>query len=363
MDKKIEYSTISEQIELLRSKDLIIDDVDFASEQLKQFGYYNIINSYKAPYQKDSDGKKVFIPGTSFEQIFSLFTFDHTLRNAIMSSMLALEEHIKAAAAEVLSQSFGTDQNNYLAWENFRDRRRSQERFGLKGTLEKLQKDLLSDKNPIKYYRETYGIVHPWILFKGSYFSTVVNFVRLFKEPQKKYFVKLLYNCSDELCANKDVKTLLFDTLSICLEYRNLAAHGGRVYNYTPNAEVRLDDISSVIPLDSSLSDLYSWHGLCLLLNLLDIFPYKEPRDIIDRALTSELNRHLDFYERDLDFLGEVLNLNIFTESDDCILIEGKEYPIKTRKQSGIPGMFIIDAPEELREMWETIPVDAPPDN
>lgn len=38
MDKKIEYSTISEQIELLRSKDLIIDDVDFASEQLKQFG-------------------------------------------------------------------------------------------------------------------------------------------------------------------------------------------------------------------------------------------------------------------------------------------------------------------------------------
>ena len=79
MDKKIEYSTISEQIELLRSKDLIIDDVDFASEQLKQFGYYNIINSYKAPYQKDSDGKKVFIPGTSFKQIFSLFTFDHTL--------------------------------------------------------------------------------------------------------------------------------------------------------------------------------------------------------------------------------------------------------------------------------------------
>ena len=89
MDKKIEYSTISEQIELLRSKDLIIDDVDFASEQLKQFGYYNIINSYKAPYQKDSDGKKVFIPGTSFKQIFSLFTFDHT---SAMSSKIAILE-------------------------------------------------------------------------------------------------------------------------------------------------------------------------------------------------------------------------------------------------------------------------------
>lgn len=158
MDKKIEYSTISEQIELLRSKDLIIDDVDFASEQLKQFGYYNIINSYKAPYQRTLMVKG-FYTRNLFQADFSLFTFDHTLRNAIMSSMLALEEHIKAAAAEVLSQSFGTDQNNYLAWKNFRDRRRSQERFGLKGTLEKLQKDLLSDKNPIKYYRETYGIV------------------------------------------------------------------------------------------------------------------------------------------------------------------------------------------------------------
>lgn len=58
MDKKIEYSTISEQIELLRSKDLIIDDVDFASEQLKQFGYYNIINSYKVPYQRTLMVKK-----------------------------------------------------------------------------------------------------------------------------------------------------------------------------------------------------------------------------------------------------------------------------------------------------------------
>lgn len=362
MDKKIEYSTITEQIELLRSKDLIIDDLDFASEQLKQFGYYNIINSYKSPYQMDIDGKRVFIPGTSFEQIFSLFTFDHSLRNSIMASMLALEEHVKAAAAEVLSQSFGTNQDDYLAWKNFRDRRVSQERFGLKGILNKLQKDLLSDKNPIKYYRETYGIVPPWILFKGTYFSTVVNFVRLFKEPQKRYFVKLLYNCSDDLCSSKDVKTLLFDTLSICLEYRNLAAHGGRVYNYIPNAEVRLDNISSVIPLSSSLVDLYSWHGLCLLLNLLDIFPYKEPHSIIDKALTAELNRHLDLYERDLDFLGEVLNLSIFTESDDCIMVDGKEYPIRTRKQSGIPGMFVLDVPEELKEMWQSIPVNNPPD-
>lgn len=35
MDKKIEYSTISEQIELLRSKDLIIDDVDFCRASRK----------------------------------------------------------------------------------------------------------------------------------------------------------------------------------------------------------------------------------------------------------------------------------------------------------------------------------------
>ena len=352
MDKTIEYTTIDEQLSMLKARNLIINDDDFAAEQLKKFGYYNIINSYKSPYLIEKNGKKLYKDNTSFEQIFSLFTFDHNLRNAIMSAMLALEEHIKAAAAEVIASSYGTDQNTYLQWKNYRDRKVSHSRFGLKGILETLQKNCFSDKDPIKYYRETYGIIPPWILFKGTYFSTMINYIKVFKNKEKSQFAKLMFECSDELSNSREVKTLLSDTLSICLEYRNLAAHGGRVYNYTPNSNLGVTDFSSVSTLRPLVYDLPKKRGLSLLLNLLDLFPYKQPFDIIDNALTSELNRHLNQFEQDLDFLGDTLNLIIFSEREDAIFIDGIEYPIKARKQSGFSGLLITDMPDALKEKW-----------
>ncbi len=355
MNKDFTYTTVKEQINRLKSKGLIFEDTDFAYEQLKHFGYYNIISNYKEPYLIEHNDKKVFKPNTSFEQIFSLFTLDHNLRNAIIASMLTLEEHIKAAAAEVISSSFGINQNSYLQWNNYRDRYVKHVRFSLKRILEDFQKMLMSDKDPIKYYRENYGVVPPWILFKGAYFSTMVNYTRLFKEPQKRQFVKLLYECSDPLCSEKDVKTLLFDTLSICLEYRNLAAHGGRVYDYVSNMQIRLDNPETIAPLNSDNIPFSVDHSLSLLLNLLNIFPYKQPHAIIDEALSAEINRHLDLYECDLDILGEILNLTIFSDSEDIIVADGKEYPIVSRKQSGFSGILIKEIPDELFSSWEVI--------
>ena len=87
-NKKILYSTSDEQVQKLKSKKLIFEDENFAKNQLAEYGYYNIINSYKAPYMTTTDGNKEYISGTSFEQIYSLFTLDHNLRNSIMSAML-----------------------------------------------------------------------------------------------------------------------------------------------------------------------------------------------------------------------------------------------------------------------------------
>ena len=87
-NKEILYSTPEKQIQKLKLKNLIFEDEDFAKAKLAEYGYYNIINSYKAPYMTIVNGKKEYISGTSFEQIYSLFTLDHNLRNSIMSAML-----------------------------------------------------------------------------------------------------------------------------------------------------------------------------------------------------------------------------------------------------------------------------------
>ena len=96
-EKNIQYTTIEQQIENLRSQNLIINHEDFAKESLILFGYSNLIKSYREPYTIFSEDKKFFRSGVSFEQICSLYILDKNLRNAVMASMLNLEEHIKEA--------------------------------------------------------------------------------------------------------------------------------------------------------------------------------------------------------------------------------------------------------------------------
>lgn len=351
MAKEIIYTTIEEQILLLESKGLSFGNKEIASKQLSMYGYYNIINSYKAPYLYELNGDKKYLPGTTFEQLFSLFIFDHNLRNAIMIAMLDLEEHIKSVAADVISQSFGVDHNVYLQWKNYRDRKVTYQRFGLQKILETLQKNVMSDKDPIKYYRQKYNLVPPWILFKGTYFSTLVNFTRLFKEPQKEAFIKKLYCCSDILASSTNVKNLLFDTLFVSLEYRNLAAHGGRVYNYNPSHKLEFNYFSDLDIINPALSELKEKNGISKLLILLDTLTYKKPLQIITDTITQEVNRHLSHYPNDLSILGNTVGIRIFSKSQDLVQYGDKQYPVESVRVSDDSSVILVkNYPKELLE-------------
>lgn len=266
---EINYTTPTEQIEKLRSQNMIILNEDFAKEQLQQCGYSNLIKSYRDPYTLVSNGRKIYRSGITFEQVLSLYTLDKNLRNAVMSAMLDLEEHIKEAAADVVASSFGVHQNRYLQFRNYRDKSKRKRRFSLAGILETMQKTLKTDKNPIFHYSSVHGIVPPWILFKSIYFSS--------------------------------------------LEYRNLAAHGGRIYNYKCKNKLR------VIQNTNS-----NFHGFSLLLLLLSFFKYSSPFEILTDALTKELNRHCNLFPEDITYLGQILNVNITISNNVWVTAEAK---------------------------------------
>ena len=111
---EINYTTPTEQIEKLRSQNMIILNEDFAKEQLQQCGYSNLIKSYRDPYTLVSNGRKIYRSGITFEQVLSLYTLDKNLRNAVMSAMLDLEEHIKEAAADVVHCNLFPEDITYL---------------------------------------------------------------------------------------------------------------------------------------------------------------------------------------------------------------------------------------------------------
>lgn len=298
------YTTPDQQIQKLKSQNLIIPDETAAKNILSIYGYSNLIKSYRDPYFIISNGNKVYRSGISFEQIVSLYILDKELRNAVIAAMLDLEEHVKEAAADVVSSSFGTHPDNYLQYRNYANRKKCKPRFSLSAILSKMNETLLTDKNPICHYREVHGIVPPWILFKSVYFSTVVNFIDQFKVEQKNNLVHKLYNLQLLNIPDNTARSVMMDTLFLSLEYRNLAAHGGRIYNHKCSYIPRSTGIFDSDPPATDADFSY-------LLALLNLLEYQSPWEHLTNVLSREVNRHCKQYPQDVTYLAQILNMDI----------------------------------------------------
>lgn len=298
------YTTIDEQIEKLKQQHLHIDNEETARIALKQFGYSNLIKSYREPYTIIADGKKVYRSGVTFNQIYSLYILDKELRNAVMAAMLDLEEHMKENAADVIASAFGTHPDNYLKFSNYANKRKRKRQFSLTGILKTLNDTLATDKNPIHHYQEVHGIVPPWILFKSIYFSTLSNYIDQFKNVQKDELVKKIYDLSVLKLSEESSRLLLMDTLFICQEYRNIAAHGGRTYNYECTRQLRIEEIWGT---DTDIE----FTGFSQLLFLLSLLEYDSPYSHLHIVLNRELNRHCKAYPQDVTYLAQILNVDI----------------------------------------------------
>lgn len=298
----IVYSTVEEQIKKLQKQNLHIGDKEVASEALSLYGYSNLIKSYREPYTYLKDGNKVYRDGVTFEQLLSLYLLDKNLRNAVMSAMLDLEEHVKEIAADVIASTFGVHQDDYLQYRNYRALKTHVYRFSLKGLLETMQNTLKTDKDPIRHYAQEHGIVPPWILFKSIYFGTMINFIKHFKKSEQSRVASRLYDGLSGF-SDEQIRYLMIDTLFIANKYRNLAAHGGRTYNYDCSSKLRSDEIfGDNAPINK---------GFNLLLFLLSLLDYKHPFQILSAALDQEINRHCSSFPEDATYLAHVLNINI----------------------------------------------------
>lgn len=318
-DDIILYSTIEQQIEKLKSQNLIIEDENRARTVLKLYGYSNLIKGYREPYVIKSGDSITYRSGVSLDQIESLYLLDKHLRNSVMAAMLDLEENLKAACADVIASSFGTHQDDYLQFSNYRDKRRRRPQFELGSILNTMKHTIeTSDKNPILHYRQEHGTIPPWILFKNVYFSTIINFINLFKTPEKNLLIHHLYNVDKLPFTLEQLNRVMMNTLFICLEYRNLAAHGGRTYNHICESTIDYN----VFSFDRNTSP----HGFNLLLFLLSQFEYKDPFRILADSLTYEVNRHCQHFPEDVTYLGRILNVDIKSETVGFITQNSNKY-------------------------------------
>ncbi|WP_082918169.1 Abi family protein [Oceanobacillus sp. Castelsardo] len=72
-------TTFTEQVELLRKRNLEIQNPNLAKETLKRINYYRL-SAYMLTLKKDNN----FFEGTTFNQLISIYEVDKKLRHLLM---------------------------------------------------------------------------------------------------------------------------------------------------------------------------------------------------------------------------------------------------------------------------------------
>lgn len=297
------YTTLDEQIAKLQKQGLIIEDINTAKACLEMYGYYNVINGYRTPFLNiDEEGNKVYKEGTTFKQVFDLFIFDKTVRAGVMSAVSSVEENFKSVLADIIAAHYGINHNEYLKFTNYKDLpRRYKTRYTLQDVLNEFNKTISGKlKPPAMHYKSIYGYIPPWVLFKTVTFGNVVNLSKYLKSEMKNELVEKMFipKFVENYC--RDIKGFLNDSFALCLEYRNLAAHGGRVYNHNSKKKVHEPTFKEE-------------KGVWLLLAVLSTFKCQDAFRILKNTLDNAINIYCSAHPNDKELLERCSNIPIET--------------------------------------------------
>ena len=212
-----DFKTLNEQIDILREKGLTIKDEDYAKKVLLRENYF-FLNGYRHLFLVEKDK---FIPGTRFEELYSLFLFDRSLRNIIFKYLLVIENNLKSITSYVLSKKYGFKEKDYLRNKNFTDDPMKQKQVN--DLISKMKRQIRvngSQHSATLHYSSNYGYIPLWILVKVLSFGIVSEMYSILKPADQKEIANTY---------NIDVQELL-DYLPILANYRNLCAHEDILY-------------------------------------------------------------------------------------------------------------------------------------
>ena len=220
MGKKT-FKTLDEQIEILRSRGLVVNDVEKAKNILLRENYF-FINGYRHLFMR-SNKDNVFISGTTFEELYAMFVFDRRVRNIFFKNLLIIENNIKSLISYQLSKKYGFKEKEYLNPKNFsKDPIKARQ---VHDVLNKVKRQIRVNgrqHSATMHYISNYGYIPLWILVKVLSFGIVSELYDILDESDQVEISRYY---------DLDIETLAI-YLSILSNYRNLCAHEDILYDH-----------------------------------------------------------------------------------------------------------------------------------
>ncbi len=208
------FKTIDEQIEILKAKGLVIEDLDFAKQTLLRENYF-FINGYRHLFLK-SETDRIFLKGTTFKEIHCMFSFDRQLRNIIFKNILVVENNLKSITAYIMSKNHGFKENSYLNNNNYvRDSKKNRQ---INDLIRKMKRQIRingKQHTATAHYIDSYGYIPLWIAVKVLSFGIISELFTILQYEDQKEISEIF---------DVDIDNLV-EFLPILANYRNLCAH------------------------------------------------------------------------------------------------------------------------------------------
>lgn len=215
------FKNIDEQIEILRNKELVINNEDYAKSILLRENYFFLMG-YRHVFLRQ-DGTKRFLLGATFEELYALFMFDRAFRNIIFKNILIVENNYKSIFSYVLSKQYGYKERDYLNVKNFSSNPDKQKQIS--DLIRKLKRQFRvngKQHGATKHYMNNYGYVPLWVGIKVLSFGLMSELFSILKPEDKDQIAKFY----------KILPSSLEVYLPIVANYRNLCAHEDILYDH-----------------------------------------------------------------------------------------------------------------------------------
>lgn len=252
------YMTVAEQIELLESRGMIVNQ-KLAEQWLQRVGYYRL-SAYWYPYRETNETGRsdVFVEGTTFEDVAKLYKFDRKFRTLLHDGIERIEVSLRAELIEIFGHK------NPLSYKDSKNFRPSFDHEEWLATVSRRVDRARRHSEAIRHYDKKYaGELPIWVLTDVLDFSDLSRMYDSLPAKDQWTIAESLGIRIDlsRLTQSQQTKVLKNHPLARWFEQltivRNTSAHHGRVWNrsYVPVSTVGFRTIAKFQQLPSGQSE------------------------------------------------------------------------------------------------------------
>lgn len=253
-----DFKTIEEQVEILRSRGLTINDESLAKDFLLRNNYYRI-SGYSLTLRKNN----VFSKSATFQNIVDIYHFDHEFKHIILQYLEVIEVQMKSVYAYEFTKVYGP--TGYLDHSFFTNQNKHKEIIA-KAEQQKIQR--LPHEAYLKHFVNELQQDIPLWAYIDLFTISDISFLYSISEQPIKNAIAHTFG----LTMNKGASILGSYMHSMTI-IRNLCAHRSRIYNRLFEQKPSLNKKEKTLLIKDSNGNIDNAHFYGFLLIMKRLLP------------------------------------------------------------------------------------------